>query len=132
MTTAYVESSALAKLVIHESETASLGRALGGHLRRVCSELGTVEVTRAAARADGVAGVARARSLFLALDSIPIDAGIVGSAARLEPWSLRSLDAIHVASALSLVGDDLTFYSYDRRTIEAARAAGLRVASPVP
>ncbi|MET0894949.1 MAG: type II toxin-antitoxin system VapC family toxin [Acidimicrobiia bacterium] len=130
MSTAYIESSALTKLVIRERESQSLEGSLRSHERRVCSELGTVEVSRAAARSDGVEGLARARALLLRLDSIPIDVRIVEQAARIEPWTLRSLDAIHVATALSLVRDDVVFYTYDQRAIEAAQAAGLTIASP--
>ena len=51
-------------------------------------------------------------------------------AGRLEPVSLRSLDAIHVATALSLSVPDLAFITYDDRQATAARACGLDVRQP--
>ena len=130
MTVAYVESSALTKLVLEERETERLRAALRAHERRVSSDLATVEVSRAAGRATGYPGLARARANLLLIDAIRIDRAIVDEAARLEPFSLRSLDAIHVATALTLGRDGVVFFSYDRRTLDAARAAGLTTASP--
>lgn len=64
------------------------------------------------------------------LDLIPLDPPIVQAASGLNPPAIRALDAIHVASALAL-GDELeSFVSYDRRQLDAARGAGLVVASP--
>lgn len=130
MTIAYVESSALVKLVLTERESDLLRSALREHDERVTSDLATVEATRAAGRAAGETGVARARASLLSLDTLRIDRAIIQQATRLEPFSLRSFDAIHVASALSLGRDTVVFYSYDRRALEAAGAAGLTTASP--
>jgi len=85
---------------------------------------------RTAARQAGDVGRARARSVLLGLTTVPVDRQIVDAAAALGPDSLRSLDAIHVATALAVDDGDLVFYSYDRRALEAARANGLRTASP--
>jgi uncharacterized protein len=61
---------------------------------------------------------------------VELSAGIADAAAKLEPPSLRTLDAVHLASALSL-GDDLgAFVAYDRRLAEAAEAAGIEVLAP--
>ena len=130
MTIAYVEPSAMVKLAIAEPETRTLKDALTSHARLVASDLAAIETVRAARRRDGDAGAARARAALLNFNLIPIDRPIVDNATRLEPRELRSLDAIHIATAISLRADDVTFYSYDARTIEAARAAGLSVASP--
>lgn len=132
MTTAYVESSALTKLVLDEHGSEELRSALRHHEHVVSSDLTCVEVTRASARARGEQGVARARAALLPIASIPIDRAIIDAASRLEPSTLRSLDAIHVATALALGTEHVTFYSYDSRTIEAARSAGLAVATPSP
>ncbi len=59
-----------------------------------------------------------------------LDRAVLGRAARLTPALLRSLDAIHVASALEL-GSRLDFVGYDERLIDAAAAAGLRTRSPL-
>lgn len=130
MTVAYVEASALVKLVIHELETLELRAALASHEQVVSSDLSTVEVTRVAYRADGEPGIVRARAALLNVNSIPIDRRTIDTSSRLPPPSLRSLDAIHVATALGFVEDAVVFYSYDHRALEAARTAGLAVASP--
>jgi predicted nucleic acid-binding protein len=62
---------------------------------------------------------------------VELSAGIADAAAKLEPPSLRTLDAIQLASALSL-GDDLgAFVAYDRRLAQAAEVAGIGVLAPV-
>lgn len=130
MTTAYVESSALVKLVISEPEGSALRAALHEHDLLATSELAVTEIGRAARREDGDAGLARARAALLPFAPIAIDRPVLDRAATLDPTALRSLDAIHVATALALEVPDLVFYAYDRRTIEAAEANGLTVASP--
>jgi len=130
VSTAYVESSAMTKLILDEQQSSALRDALRAHDHCVSSDLTVVEVTRAATRARGDEGRARARVALVPVGTIPIDRGIVALASRLDPATLRSLDAIHVATALSLEPDDVVFYSYDARTIDAARAVGLSTASP--
>ena len=130
MRAAYVESSALVKLATNEAESEELRAMLVLDDLLVTSHLTAVEVVRAGARADGDAGRALARAALTRFSTIPVDHGVLDSAARLVPDSLRSLDAIHVATALAVDDGDLVFYSYDRRTLEAARANGLRTASP--
>ncbi|MEX1006983.1 MAG: type II toxin-antitoxin system VapC family toxin [Acidimicrobiia bacterium] len=130
MTVAYVESSALVKLAVAEPETPDLKGALGAHDRIVSSDLGAIEATRAAWRRDGDSGAARARAALLRIFLIPIDRPVIDVACRLATPTLRSLDAIHIATALGLIADGVTFYSYDQRALDAARAAGLSVASP--
>jgi predicted nucleic acid-binding protein len=118
------------KLVVPEAESAALRDDLGRAAHLVSSQLSVIEVGRGAARADGADGLARARATLLRFDLIPIDAAVVETGAALLPRELRSLDAIHVASALALGTPEVLFYSYDARTIEAARANGLTTASP--
>jgi predicted nucleic acid-binding protein len=130
VTVAYVESSALVKLAVRELETLELRAALASHEHVVSSALSTVEVTRVAWRANGEPGIVRARAALLNVNTIPIDWRTIDASSRLAPPSLRSLDAIHVATALGFVEDGVVFYSYDRRALEAARTAGLAVKSP--
>jgi predicted nucleic acid-binding protein len=130
VTVAYVESSALVKLAVAEPESPDLKGALVSHDRVVSSDLGAIEATRAAWRRDGDSGAARARAALLRIFLLPIDRPVVELASRLAPPTLRSLDAIHIATALGLIADDVTFYSYDQRTLDAARAVGLSTASP--
>lgn len=126
---AYLDSSALVKLVVAEDESLALRRALRRHPSRVSSALARVEVVRAV-RAYGVEGSTRARVVMRGLDLVPIDDGILDAAARLDPAVLRSLDAIHLASALRLAGELEVVITYDRRMAEAARSLGLVVAAP--
>jgi len=129
MTADDVESSALAKLVLAESERSALLTHLRGATRWVTSLLTVTEVHRSAARrgptqagqADGVLGQ------FLFLD---IDRQVIEVAAQLQPATLRTLDAIHVASALQLGAESRSFVTYDQRLADAARTAGLPVVSP--
>ena len=60
---------------------------------------------------------------------LEIDEAILSHAARVDPSNLHALDAIHLASALSLEGLE-AFVVYDRELREAAQAAGLNVAAP--
>lgn len=61
---------------------------------------------------------------------VELDETIASAAARVEPPSLRSLDAIQLASALA-IGEELeAVVTYDRRMADAARAAGLAVMAP--
>jgi predicted nucleic acid-binding protein len=118
------------KLPFREAEHTALRRALRGSEGLVSSALLAVEARRAAARY-GVLYIARAEKALGGVALVAIDDPVVESAARLEPPELRSLDAIHLATALSL-GDDLgAMYVYDDRLAGAAREVGIRVESPV-
>ena len=125
----YLDSSALAKLVIDEPETDALRRTLRTATRPVTSDLARTELMRSFRRhAEDRMVIAR-----LVLDSVSImsmPASTFDAAGRLDPANLRSLDALHLAAALEL-GDDLDgFITYDRRLAEAATALGLPVTSP--
>lgn len=128
----YLDSSALVKRVVTEVESEALERYLKAHAdqRLVSSGLASTEVVRAVLHR-GYVSVERARAIVIATSLIPLAGGLLRSAATLKPVTLRSLDAIHLASALRL-GEDLTaFVGYDRRLLNAAAALGLPVASPV-
>ena len=125
----YVDASALVKLVVPEAETAALHDELRRWPRLKSSALVRTEVVRAAAV---VSPKAREVALELveSVDLIAVDQEILDEAARLEPPSLRSLDAVHLASALSLGAGLGAVVTYDRRLQEGARRAGLRVLAP--
>jgi len=125
----YVDASALVKLVIPEQETAALRDELRRWPRLKSSALVRTEVVRAAAT---VSRKARdvALELVESIDLIGVDQEILDEAARLEPPGLRSLDAIHLASALSLGQGLGVVVTYDRRLEEGARLSGLRVLAP--
>lgn len=93
------------------------------------SALMLVEAVRACARyGDEYAEAARSGLEAVAL--LPIDDHVLERAAGLRPQGLRSLDAIHLATALSLEADLGVVLSYDERLCEAARDCGLRVECP--
>ena len=119
------------KLVRQEDETAALSGWLDLHPEQpgVTSELGRVEVLRAARRV-GEAVLAEARSVVGDLDLVPIDRTVQDVACDIGDPLLRSLDALHLASALLLGAELTTFIAYDRRLADTARAAGLVVAAP--
>ena len=61
---------------------------------------------------------------------LPIGDAILDEATRLAPTGLRSLDAIHLATALSIRDDLGVLLTYDQRLGDAAAERGLTVASP--
>lgn len=127
----YLDSSALMKLIRQEAETTPLHEWLVAHPQEslVTSELGRVEVLRAARRvSDRV--LAEAHAVLNDLDLIPLNRAVQDLAADIGESPLRTLDALHLASAV-LLDDELTaFIAYDHRLVGAAHAAGLTVATP--
>ena len=129
MSPAYIDSSALVKLIVREPETDALRRYLTSAGPLASSILATVEVSRAVARAIPESTAAMA-DVFEAVNVLAFDTRIAARAAALRPASLRTLDAIHLATALELAGDLSAFVSYDDRLSAAARDLGLPVVAP--
>jgi predicted nucleic acid-binding protein len=125
----YLDSSALVKLVIRETESSALRRALRLDSARATCALARVEVVRAV-RPHGAAAVARARQLLRTLDVVQLDDELLDSAAMLDGGLLRGLDAIHLAAALMLADDVTAVVTYDQRMAAAATAMGLPVSAP--
>lgn len=126
----YLDTSAFVKLVIPEPETPALIAALTTKTRLVASEILEVEALRAVRRANGEDGVTAVRSQLAGVRLLPLTDEIRKRAGELEPATLRSLDAIHIATALDL-GEHLAgIYSYDARMSTAARDTGLDVFAP--
>jgi predicted nucleic acid-binding protein len=129
----YIDTSALVKLVIDEPESAALRGAVDRWSRAWSSELVTVELIRAVRRStagDGSAFEALALTVLSGVALYGISSNLLLAAARLDPTTLRSLDAIHLATALELVDVVDRFISYDRRLQGAASAAGFVVEAP--
>jgi predicted nucleic acid-binding protein len=126
----YLDSSAFVKLAVAETETPALRAYLADRAaRNVSSALLRTEALRAV-RHLGPEAVATVRDGLRRVDLVGIDDRILDAAGILEPRVLRTLDAIHLATALA-VGDDLdVIVSYDDRMLEAARLVGLATASP--
>ncbi len=127
----YLDSSALLKLLFEEEESAALQSWLSERAATgaVSSELARVEVVRASRRLDQ-AVVPAARTLLAQLDLVPLRAAVLDRAAEAGEPLLRTLDALHLASALSLGAGLSAFCAYDSRLTAAAEAAGLPLARP--
>lgn len=130
MSALYLDSSAFVKLAVEEPETAALREHLAQRgSRRVSSALLRTESLRAV-RHLGAEAVATVREGLRRIDLVAIDDRILDAAGTLEPRVLRTLDAIHLATAMA-VGDDLELIvTYDERMVEAARLLGLSTATP--
>ncbi len=125
----YLDTSAFLKLVVAEEESGALRVALGDEPALVSSTLLTVESGRAALHR----GADIVRQVDAALERVTLmtmDHPTLLRAAQLEPAGLRSLDAIHLAAALSLGSELDRFFCYDARLAEAATAHGLDVLAP--
>lgn len=127
----YLDSSALMKVVREETETGALREWLATQveLQVVTSELGRIEVLRAAGRA-GNQVLTEARAVIADVDLAPLDHTVQDLACEIGDPLLRTLDALHLASAV-LLRDELTaFIAYDHRLVAAARTAGLPTTTP--
>lgn len=125
----YLDSSAIVKLVVREPESAALARYLRGRRPIAASALARVEVMRVALSFDVVVQ-ARALEVLSRIELIRVNDRVLGVASTLLPPEMRSLDAIHLATA-SLLGDQLgRVVTYDERMADAARALGFGVVAP--
>ncbi|MEM7092027.1 MAG: type II toxin-antitoxin system VapC family toxin [Actinomycetota bacterium] len=130
MKAVYADTSALVKLVVEEPETAGLQSWLAesDHVF-VAGDLVRTELMRAVRRVvpDRVRA---AREVLDGLAMLQVRSSVFEEAGRLDPIGLRSLDAIHLASAFSL-GDDLeALLTYDERLAVAAESHGIAVVAP--
>jgi predicted nucleic acid-binding protein len=125
----YLDSSAIVKLVVREPESAALRRYLRRRRSLVSSALARAEVGRALLPL-GTDAVRRGEEALRALELARVSDAVLLDAGRLLPVELRSLDAIHLATARRL-GDDLfRLVTYDERMGAAARSLGFRVSTP--
>ena len=127
----YLDSSALVKLVVSEPESMALIDRLRAWPQRVSSALALTELPRALTRAGfGAAEHRRARAVLERLDLLDVDRQILATAAALEPSALRTLDAIHLASAIAVREDLEIVITYHRRLRAAAERMHIDVAAP--
>lgn len=127
---AYLDTSAFVKLVRSEPESHALRDELrNAETELISSTLLAVEGRRAARRYGPLASI-RANAALATITLLALDQPIIEIAGDLEPAELRSLDALHLATILSL-GDDIELvYCYDSRLTSAARTLGVEVAEP--
>lgn len=130
MSAVYLDSSAFLKLIVEETESTAVRTFLANRdARRVSSALLRTESLRAV-RNLGPDAVGTVREGLRRVDLVGIDDRILDAAGTLEPLVLRTLDAIHLATAMA-IGDDLdVVITYDDRMVEAARLLGLATATP--
>lgn len=125
----YLDSSAIVKLVIREPESAALRHYLLQRKPMVSSALARAEVSRAVL-AFGLSAQRAAQEVLGRIDLLRVNNRILSIAGTLEPASLRTLDAIHLASALSLEETLADFVCYDHRLSQAAANQGWKVENP--
>lgn len=125
----YLDTSALVKLVSYEAESDALFAILSDGSAPVSSELAVVELIRAAQRRSQET-VVRAELVLTQIHLVSLTRFLLERAAHLAPVLLRSLDAIHLASALQLGAELEAVVTYDDRMASAARQHGIAVAMP--
>lgn len=127
----YLDSSGLVKLVHAEAETTPLIGFLHDWPVRVSSVIARVEVLRAVRRvASDESTFRRAEAVLLRVGLIALDEAVLEGAGRSEPAELRSLDAIHLATAVTVRNELGGIVTYDIRLAAAARRAGFLVFAP--
>lgn len=128
--TAYVDSSALLKLAFGEAETAALEAHLAASDGLVSSRLAVLECRRVARRTSHRRVLQAVDQVLDAIYLLDITQAILDQAGLADPPLLRSLDAIHLATALSIGDAQLEVITYDQRFADAARGNGLTVVQP--
>lgn len=125
----YLDSSAVVKLAVREAESDALRRYVRRRRPLVSSALARTEVARALLPL-GPQAVQRGGAVLARVDLIRISDGVLTAAGALLPLELRSLDAIHLATAQQL-GDDLgEIVTYDDRMAVGARHLGWNTTHP--
>jgi predicted nucleic acid-binding protein len=123
----YLDSSALVKRYVDEEGSETVLEVMDH--ADVCSicRVGFVETVRAVARRGQPEDVERLEGDWTGVDVIEVDKALTEHAAKLAlELGLRSLDALHLAAALSVSSSRPTFATWDRRLHRAARERGLR------
>jgi uncharacterized protein len=127
----YLDSSAFVKLFLPEPDAPALTSYLASRPRRISAMLLRTEVLRTAVRANlSPQRMQLVRALLDSVSFIAADLTLSDEAGILRPPELRSLDAIHLATARSLGTDVAALVTYDQRLAEAAAWYGMPVASP--
>lgn len=125
----YLDSSAIVKLAAREPQSMALRRYLRRRRPLVSSALARTEVLRALLPG-GAEAVARGRSVLQRLDLVRVNDRILNAAGELQPPELRSLDSIHLATALELGRDLTVLVTYDERMTTGAKQLGIRTSHP--
>ena len=129
MAVAYLDSSAIVKLAVAERESSALRRYLRRRRPVASSALARAEVLRALVPA-GSAAIEAGRRVLASIELIRVNHRILNAAGVLVPESLRTLDAIHLATAQGLGAELRQVVTYDDGMAEGARNLGMTVVSP--
>jgi hypothetical protein len=127
----YLHSSALVKLAVTEPESQALAGWLAERADQslVSSVLHRTEVLRAIWLSEPGA-LPRGQRIIRRIGRVALSYDVLDNAATLPPGRLDNAEAIHLASALAIRRDLVSFVAYDKRLLDAAREAGLPVDSP--
>ena len=128
MTLSYVDASALVKVIVDEAGSPAMRRWYIESDEVVTSVVGVIETRRAVRRSDF--DVAHLEAVVRSVEAVELGASTARSASIVAPAALRTLDAIHLATALALGSDLDAFVTYDDRLADAARSLGLPVVQP--
>lgn len=125
----YLDSSAIVKLAVMEPESAALRRYLRRKRPLLTSALARTEVAQALLPL-GSEAVSRGADVLRRIDVIRLNDRILIAAGTMLPTELRSLDAIHLATAHAVGSDLARICTYDDRLAAAAEAGGWTVVAP--
>jgi predicted nucleic acid-binding protein len=127
--TVYLDTSVLGRILLDEPDTPAIRRELGHFERHVSSGLLSVELHRLGLRVNMLAVVSE---LLSGKALIPVDAEILAAAETITPPTVATLDAIHLATAVSLsnTGKLDALMTYDKQLATGAREHGLEVLAP--
>lgn len=129
MATSYADASAIAKLVLDEPGSSAMRRWYVEAERVVCSRIGVIETQRAIGRQPH--DPEHLERVIRSLEIVEMSPTVGAAAATIGPPTLRTLDAIHLATAMALSPELDAFVTYDDRLADAARLLGLPVVRPV-
>lgn len=129
MASLYLDTSALARILLEEPGAAEVRGALEGFERRVASRLLRVELLRVAGRRSAYG---RAELLLLGVSLQPLDDEVLTLVETVGPSTVATLDAIHLATAVRLARDGNldALMTYDERLADGARQHGIKVLGP--
>jgi predicted nucleic acid-binding protein len=127
----YLDTSAFLKSVLGEPQSAALKAylAAAGDPELISSALLAVEARRSVLRNDPTQ-IPRTDLALLRVEQIEMSGPVLEAASRLPDPLLRTLNAIHVATALLIRDDVDVLVSYDQHMLAAAAAHGLPTAAP--
>ena len=125
----YLDSSAIVKIAVLEPESGALRRYLRRKHPLVTSALARTEIARALLPF-GAAALARGQDALSRLDIVRVNDRILRGAGTMLPFELRSLDAIHLATAAALGTDLARICTYDEGMASAAIGLGMNVVAP--